>query len=302
MVGGELTQRSGLRAVAFGVVRRLGVFVDLVAIGLPFAVIASVPVAVGLGVAFSPWCALGPVVIGVVALIATWWPRRRLSVPAPAADVRLMAVNLWYLNRHMADAAREILAAEPDVVVVSELGTVVHAVLARAFAHHEVIDVGGPTGHGVYSNLPLQRMPVSDVAEAIVHVRVGGATPFELYGAHLPRPVVLQEPSLGLVEFGDFRVAVARLATVSDRPGVVVAGDLNLSDRQTGYRVLTNGRLDAMRAGRARATFKGHGHWRALSLRIDHIVVPADWGVRDARELPITGSDHLAVMAVIGPR
>ena len=31
--------------------------------------------------------------------------------------------------------------------------------LVEAFAHHEVLSIGGPRGHGVYATVPLERLP-----------------------------------------------------------------------------------------------------------------------------------------------
>jgi len=64
---------------------------------------------------------------------------------------------------------------------------------------------------------------------------------------------------------------------------------------------LVRGRIDAMRTVRARGTFHGHVVWIALFMRIDHLVVPADWSVADARVVRISGSDHRAITAVVRP-
>jgi endonuclease/exonuclease/phosphatase family metal-dependent hydrolase len=87
-------------------------------------------------------------------------------------------------------------------------------------------------------------------------------------------------------------------------PHTVVAGDLNLADRQPAYRHLVRGRIDAMRTVRAANTFHAHpahAYWRLFAMRIDHLVVPNDWSVSDARVVPISGSDHRAVVATIAP-
>ena len=85
--------------------------------------------------------------------------------------------------------------------------------------------------------------------------------------------------------------------------GVVVAGDLNLSDRAGGYRILTGVYRDAMRAGVwATDTYRLHV-WRALLLRIDHVFVTESLATRavaaerdrDARKpstYPGIPSDH----------
>ena len=87
-------------------------------------------------------------------------------------------------------------------------------------------------------------------------------------------------------------------------PDAVVAGDLNLSDRQPAYGELVRGRPDALRTVRAANTFhasRRHAYWRLFAMRIDHLVVPAGWRVSDAAVVPISGSDHRGVCATIAP-
>jgi endonuclease/exonuclease/phosphatase (EEP) superfamily protein YafD len=283
-------------------VRRSELAVDLVALAMPLVGWGSLVAAVGSGAWFSVWWSVGFVVLALVAFLVVLWPRRRVHAPVADAGVHVLAVNLWYLNRRMADAARDVVASGADVVVVSELGVAAHEVLCGAFEHHEVLTIGGARGHGVYSRLPLERLPDPPQIGPLLHVCVGGAQPFTLLAAHLPRAVLFEEPRDGTASFDEFDRSVrvlCELATAS--PDTVVAGDLNLSDRQAGYRRLVAGRLDAMRTGRARATFMGSPTWRLLSFRIDHLVVPADWAVADARRVRVAGSDHLAIAARIGP-
>jgi endonuclease/exonuclease/phosphatase (EEP) superfamily protein YafD len=277
-------------------------FIDLVALALPLVGVGSIAAAVLFGVWFSAWCSVGFMVFAVLAFALVLWPRRRTPAPVAERGVKVLAVNLWYLNERMADAALDIVAAGPDVVVVSELGEVAHQVLAAAFEHHVVMSTGGARGHGVYSRLPLERLPDPPQAGPLLHLRVGGEWPFELLASHLPRAVLFEAPSDGTASFDDFDAGVRMLAELA-RAGTdrVVAGDLNLSDRQRGYRLMVDGRIDAMRTGVARATFKGSPKWRLLSFRIDHIVVPEHWAVGDARRVKISGSDHVAVSAVIRP-
>ena len=87
-----------------------------------------------------------------------------------------------------------------------------------------------------------------------------------------------------------------------ERDPVVIAGDLNLSDRAHGYRLLCEGRRDAVRGSFARSTFVGDGlMWRLLKLRIDHIFIPADWSHGGGSSFKLIGSDHHGVRADIGP-
>ncbi|MEP7059660.1 MAG: endonuclease/exonuclease/phosphatase family protein, partial [Actinomycetota bacterium] len=71
---------------------------------------------------------------------------------------------------------------------------------------------------------------------------------------------------------------------------VVIAGDLNLSDRTHGYRILLSDFRDAMRAGAwAGDTFE-QGIWRYALLRIDHLFVSRSWCAKDPSRFTVTGS------------
>jgi len=253
------------------------------------------------------WAAAGVVVVVVVAWVC-WWPRRRMSgamaVPGAGGDhgITLLAANVYDRNRSPAVAARELVDADADVVVVSELSAVVDEALAAAYPHREVISVGGPRGHGVFSKFPMERLPQPSILGPLLHLRVFGPFGFELLAAHLPRPTVVAGPRPGTARFVECRETVAQLAQLaSSRPDVVVAGDLNLSDRQPAYRRMVAGRLDAMRTVRARSTFHGRGYWWLFAMRIDHLVVPAGWTVSDASVVSVSGSDHRAVRATLSP-
>ena len=247
------------------------------------------------------WTVLVLVVAGVALLVWSWWPRRRAVSPPPAAGVaavRVLAANCWYKNRRMRGFAASIVSHVPDVVVVSELSYEVHDVLSGAFEHHEVLTIGGPRGHGVYSHFPLERLPDPAGPGEVLHVRVHGPFRFQLLAAHMPRAVVFASPSLGTARLDTCRDGIAELAELARRePHTVVAGDLNLTDRQIAYRWLTSGRLDAMRTGRPRTTFPGWPWYPVLAMRIDHVVVPADWSVQGARVVKVRGSDHRGVIA-----
>ena len=279
--------------------------IDLVSIGLPLAIVPAVLVATAAGIAGVAWWIAVAFVVLVVAVVAgvCWAPRRRVSHPhAPGTPgVTVLAANVFDRNAHMAEAAAELAASDADVVVVSELSKVVHDAMAAAFPFREVLSIGGPRGHGVYSRFPLERLPEPAILGPLLHLRVQGPFTFDLLAAHLPRPTVVAKPSLGAERLAPCRAAVVALADLArSRPDVVVTGDLNLCDRQIGYRRLVAGRLDAMRTNRtAGSTFGAHSSWRWLAMRIDHLVVPPDWIVTDAREVTVCGSDHRAVQATL---
>ncbi len=282
----------------------IGGLVDVAAVSAPAWIAVAAVAGVVAGVAGS-W-SLVVVAAAVVAGGVVWCvlPRRRVqrgeADPVAPEAVTVVAANLWYLNRSMAEAARDLVAGGPDVLVVSELGAAAHEVLAGAFEHHEVLSVGGARGHGVYSRFGLERLDDPGLVGHVLRVRVAAPRPFVLYGAHMPRPVVFHSPTDGTDRLGVCRRGIRRLADAARRDGAVVAGDLNLCDRQPAYRDLVAGRIDALRVGWPRTTFCGRV-WRLLAMRIDHVTVPPGWTVVDARVVPIPGSDHRAVRATVSP-
>jgi endonuclease/exonuclease/phosphatase family metal-dependent hydrolase len=80
---------------------------------------------------------------------------------------------------------------------------------------------------------------------------------------------------------------------------VVVAGDLNVSDRTSTYAHLVAHRRDAMRAGWAGSTFRPFP-FELLALRIDHVIVDRTWCAAHPHRFHPHGSDHEAVQVTIG--
>ena len=141
-----------------------------------------------------------------------------------------------------------------------------------------------------------------ELRQAVV-VEVMAPTPFLLVGVHLPRAGIKGVPYLGAkVTFAGQQPpvsAVVRLTNASHLP-VVVAGDLNVSDRTASYRRLVAHRRDAMRAGWARSTYLQFP-WSLMALRIDHVLIDRSWCAEHARRFHASGSDHDAVEVTIGP-
>ena len=127
----------------------------------------------------------------------------------------------------------------------------------------------------------------------------------------------METPTIAGIAFNRDEAKLTILG-VPDMPGIAhkilgPIGDANIEvdvivqntgeDKYTDFS-FTVSRTDlprAMRTVRARGTFHGHVVWIALFMRIDHLVVPADWSVADARVVRISGSDHRAITAVVRP-
>lgn len=283
-------------------VRDLGPWADVAAIFLPAAL---VPVALAMAwaavhrraVAVS--VAASWTLFAVVALTGPWWP---LEGAAPAAPtVRVVVGNVLGANPETVAAAADLTAQNPDVLVVSEDHEEIDAQLRRSFAHAMTSDSGG-RGAGVYTDLPVTRLPLPPRLRGRRGVRVridGPAGPFVLYALHLPRPWSYDTADYQVTPTEYRRVITDIVASVRAEQGpVVVAGDLNLVDRTSWYRTITSTLRDAMRSSWAGPTSR---RWWPLLARIDHVLESPSWCATGAHRFTIAGSDHRGVSAAVGP-
>ncbi|WP_108664644.1 endonuclease/exonuclease/phosphatase family protein [Euzebya rosea] len=245
----------------------------------------------------------------VAGTVLPWTP---MDLDAPRGPtVEIVSANIRSANDGDA-ATDELLATGADVVVTVETPILAIEGLQAVYPHRTTAlprRLGGVT---VWSRYPLQRLPDLDglqEARSVV-VRVDAPAPFVLVAMHLPRPWAT---SRGLV--GDpphatryeadlltqQRLAESLAAGLADVEGpVVVAGDLNLTDRGYGYRQLTTVVDDVIRSSWALPT-STKPLFLPLRLRIDHIMVGGGWCGRSRGHVPLPGSDHDAIGAAVGP-
>jgi endonuclease/exonuclease/phosphatase (EEP) superfamily protein YafD len=231
-------------------------------------------------------------------------PRTPTHFASPRNPVTIVAANLHYTNKTPVEGARDVVARHADVVVISEGTPDTESVLAKSYPYElRSGRHGNRYGEFVVSRYPLRRRAVPHELNQAVVAEVMAPAPFLLVGVHLPRAGIKGVPYLGArVTFAGQQPpvsAVVRL-TKSTRLPVVVAGDLNVSDRTASYRRLVAHRRDAMRAGWARSTYLQFP-WRLIGLRIDHVLIDNSWCAKDARRFHPSGSDHDGVEVVIGP-
>jgi endonuclease/exonuclease/phosphatase (EEP) superfamily protein YafD len=278
---------------------------DTIAIGLP--VIVTVVIALGVLVAAArrrPVVLLGALswfVFGVVTVVGPWVPQRTES---PTDAVRVVAANVNGNQAREPVVAAELMAQDADVLVVSEINRQLDDLLSERFPHVRDDRGDGPPEVAVFSRLPLTDLGLPDGlrGQRGARVRVDGpAGPFVLYAMHLDRPRF--GPSVGpevSVRFHRAIVASLRDAAVAEALPVVVAGDLNLVDRSSGYRRLTGDLSDAMLAGWGRPTA-----YRPIGVpflpRIDHVLMPTSWCSTRPSVIDLSGSDHRGVGATLGP-
>ena len=281
-------------------VRDLGPVFDALALAIPLLVLVAVVVQAlvayirrrvrGAAVAAS-WA-----LFGGVAVAGPWVPH---TGPAPVSPLRLVEVNV----KGGTDAPGLMAAIErqhPDIVVVSETGGALRPALAARFKWSLPPERKDVT---VFADRPLRLLsaPAALGARAMRIEVQGPAGPFVLYALHLVKPGLRPAGSYQ-VTFGRHRQIVAALAHAAraERLPVVIAGDLNLSDRTWGYRNLAHHFRDAGLAGWGGPTSE-RGALRRLQLRIDHVFVSSGWCAAHARRMALPGSDHRGVATTIGP-
>lgn len=278
-------------------VRDVHPWLDAVALAWPVLGLAGAAALAVVGIVLR-WNGAG--LAGVSWLLATgavvalpWVP---LDTGTPRGGLRLTAVNTLKDQTSPVVMEAAIVRTEPDVVVVSEVGRHLDDFLSRRYRHR----VRG-RDMAVFSAYPLRLLGAAPARQRGLRAEVAGPHgPFVLYALHLQKPGV--RPSRVEVGFRTHRRVVDAIAEAVERERlpVVVAGDLNLIDRSSGYRRLTEPLDDAMRAGWARPTSL-RTTTRPLLARIDHILVDADWCAAGSRTFTLQGSDHRGVTAAIGP-
>ena len=221
--------------------------------------------------------------------------------PPAAPRLRLFSANLYHHNPDVGSIAEEIRAAAPEVVALTELSPENAAGLRRtgvlgAYPQAVVRARPGAFGIGLWSRLPLAGAHVTEVAG----VPVIRATVL-LDGRRLRLYVVHTVAPLG-ADLDRWREQLAWLdrAARQERDPLVVAGDLNATRWHRDLSRLLAGGLDDAHERRGRG-------WRATwprdrwplppLLRLDHVLVSRQVGVRAVWEGDGRGSDHLPVLA-----
>ncbi|HEX7247824.1 MAG TPA: endonuclease/exonuclease/phosphatase family protein [Actinomycetota bacterium] len=281
-------------------VRDNGGLVDTVAVGLPLIGVASVLAgAVVAAIMRMMWPLTGGVSIFAVCVVAVVAPRLPRDLPMPERAIRVVAANVWDENPTPEAVPDSMLGRRADVVVAVEMpDDAFYEAMTREAAARGLDATWEQNRQAVWSRFPLQALDELGLPEARV-MRVGvdvPDAPFVLYVVHGLNP--FRETS-----FEDQLAFTDALLTAVDteRRPVVLAGDLNTSDRVTSYRELDTALIDAMRAGAPGVTTYLRSWWPALMLRIDHVFVTPSWCAANPRTFTPAGSDHLGVDVAVGP-
>jgi len=273
---------------------------DGVAIAMPLVLYCSIPMLAFAAILRRKLLVCGAMSLAAVALasiVAPWIPE---AMATPVLPFRLVSANVFGGNADKPDFAKELIALDADVVITLESLSGAHELLSVAYPH--TVAPRQPEGIGVYTGFAVlsATRPVEGVGVLrIVLDAPGGA--IALYAAHLSRAWVTGGGKNDVVFFRHRAIVEHLLDSIRQDPlPTVLAGDLNMSDRTSKYRAVRSTLRDAMLVRWAGPTSRKL-LFRPLLLRIDHIFVPKQWCAKDARRIELTGSDHDAVTATIGP-
>ena len=273
----------------------LGVVGDAVAILLPVLLGLAVTATLVVGRRRGVLVATSVLLAGTVAVVAPWTPADAGTV-APGSAVTVAGANIT----GMPATLPTLSGVSADVLVVAENNPSVHAGLAAVHPYH-LFTAGAPS-IGVYSRFPLRLLEPAGPDLPGLRVAVDAAAPFTLYALHVPRPWWTEHGSYQVTAAEHHRIVAALAARVAHEPGaVVVAGDLNSTDRGRDYRLLTD---DARLTDAMRGSWTGPTSvttWQALLLRIDHLLVGPGWCGDAPRRFALGSSDHDGITATIGP-
>ena len=234
----------------------------------------------------------------LAAIAGPWVPQ---AGAAPVEPLRVVSANLGEATEPFS-AVEDVMEQEPDVVIVPEVDYVLDLLFTSHFNDSFMFERS--TNVGLYSKYPVS---ISEIPDERLHrhgfraeIEAPSGT-FVVYALHLPRPWFTNEGArfVSLEGQREFAAALANAASREPYP-VVIAGDLNLTDRAGGYRTLAGNLRDAVLTGGGGPT-STQFRWRPLLLRIDHIFVTRNWCASNGGRFEATTADHRAVRADVGP-
>ena len=241
---------------------------------------------------------LGVTALLILAVWPQWFPKGGALPREGAPSLTLYSANLWAWNTDVEAITRSIREANPDMVVLVELGDTPSAQLDRVLAGypHRVLNarVDRPSGAAraaIASRYPLTA--IADRADGLVSVAATAQTPLgpvNIIGAHLTRPWPFQ------YQWGQITQVMALTQRRLEAPvhPVIAAGDFNsVSSARIGRQVQADMNLVAAPAW--------PGTWPTrlpafAGITIDQVYHSPDLALVSRRLGEPTGSDHRPVV------
>ncbi len=268
-----------------------------------------------------------PTLVLVLLYGELFLPRLRPVDRTQGPQLRVMTLNVFYINDDGAAVERLVEAESPDVIFFQELtpriAADLEARLGDSHPYRLLFPAEGTTGIGFFSRFPLHGGGLlPDPAEEAGWWRQGALTttldfrgqPVVLLNVHaVPPPSDFfgsgwRSHFEAITHLREQELALWMGWVADQKEPLIAAGDFNLGDQNAGYRLVAAHLHDAYRqAG------WGWGHtWQAYAsrfaglplfkriVRLDYIWYSDRWEVVEAHVAPWDGqSDHLAVVATL---
>ncbi len=240
----------------------------------------------------------------------TLWSYRPRHLPDVAGEtITVMSVNLLHANTATGPIVAEVVAAQPDLLVLQEYTPRWHrafqAALAAAYPHVSYVCRDDSFGQAIYARRPFVTLVDSDLPigtvglpETRAVIRLAGRD-VALYNVHLMPPKRHDWTIEQRWEFADLLEQLER-----ERLPVILCGDFNFTNTSAFADELEGlGLIDAHRiSGRGRgSTWPVLGFFRYVpGVRIDHVFLSQELTSTSSRTGIGRGSDHRPVIAEIG--
>jgi endonuclease/exonuclease/phosphatase (EEP) superfamily protein YafD len=283
--------------------RRAGLFVTPAQTLTPFVVVVALATAI-VAIIRGHYLSAGAgvaLVLVFLALIAPLVFRRRLGTGHGSGRLRVLHANLLYTNATIERTVAELVAADADVIAVSELTPEFAEMIAASplgASHPFTALASGPaaTGLGIWSRTRL--IPATPIAGTRMTLIAG----VELDGR--PLRIVLTHPVPPLWHPPRWRGEID--AFERDEPhqlaSSAVVGDFNAGYLNPPYRrMLRIARLTDVHDALGRGFTRSWPTGMALPafVRLDHAAVGSDLTATEIVDLDLPGSDHLAFVVTL---
>ena len=287
---------------------------------VPFTVVVTLVAALVAVAVRARWTAL--LLAALLAVQIVWLaPALGVGVQAApperpgAAEVRVLTVNTLTGQADTAAIMAAVRECRVDLLVTIEITPTMQFQLEKAGLFAELPHRIGRSAWGAQGTMLWSRWPVEPVGDPVGEltgteygqprgvVRLPSGRPVTVTAVHTLSPIP------GRVQ--RWRVDMAALErglTEVDGPQIAV-GDFNASRDHRPFRRLLGDEADLVDAAEVVGvaggawpgfTWPANKYWLPPVIRLDHVLVsPQAFGVRSVDTLRVSGTDHLAVLAVL---
>ncbi len=267
----------------------------------PWVAIAALLI-FGIVTALENWAAAAVSGLAMVCLAAAILPRAIGDSAVSGAGhrtLRVLGANVHLGSADPGGIVELVDRLHPDILTMEELTPrlvrELRAVnLEYRLPYHEIDAGSDASGTGIYSRLPLRRLPTADFRSKMARAEatVPGGGRVRIVAVH-PYPPDSSEST------PEWEEVLATLPSAGRGAPWVLAGDFNATFDQAPFRALVGrGYNDAgeVTAKGLEPTFPQEGHL-VPPLTLDHVLADERLGIIEYDVEPLPGSDHRAVFA-----